>query len=1855
MTKTLRIFISSPSDVRPERAIAERVIARLDREFSYHFRIEPVLWEREPLRATEHFQDPDNIPQPRATDIVVVILWGRLGVELPAAEFKGAVTGRTVTGTEWEFEDAVASYREDKRPDMLLYRKTAELVASLSDEDGLAQMQAQKRLVDDFMTRWFQSSDGTFKAASHLFADAAEFEDLLYAHLQGLVRKRLPRRSGSERPPVIRWEKGSPFRGLASFDLEHAPVFYGRTRARNELREALARRAAAGCAFVLVFGASGSGKSSLVKAGLLADLKLPGMIERVGLCRHAIMRPSDRPDDPVAGLAAAMLDEDALPELVQAKYTADRLGGVLKDSPQQIEAPLEAAMEAAGQAANLARHAEARLVVVVDQLEELFTSEGMTEAARRQFVTALGTLARSGSVYVVATMRSDFFDRLEGVPELLKLSAGDGRYLLAPPNATELAQIVRGPAAEAGCEYEANEERGGLDEAIGRAATGNPDALPLLEYLLDQLWRQRTESGTLTFDAYDRLGGLEGALGARAEAVFETLDRRTQGVLPSVLRTLVTAGSGADDRITARAASMSSFSDGGPKRALVDAFLSPDSRLLTVEGDGDGARVRIAHEALLSHWSRARRQIESDRADLQTRAQLEQGAAAWKGASETDKPALLLNAGLPLSQGEDLLDRRRDDLPPDVIDFVETSGRYGRAQQRRRVRRLQATAAGFGLLALAAGIGGYYGFAGQREALRLAKVAEGQAALARKQEAEAKRQAELARERQTAAETARRAAQRNLLRAKTAERTALQQANAANSEKTRAQRLLVSTLVSVALAELSQNRPRSLAKVANAAGISLDSFAAVLPSVRDALARIAEGAPTARPTETSEPLAPALVDVAPDLSYTVRAVDNRVQLFVAGRRDGIELAAAPAPVRVVRIGRGGCTIIAGLADGRLHVWRLPCLQKRRRSVRSPILAMSRADISGAAAATINAHAAAPTSLAFGPRGHLIASAAPGEPPKLWRIAAPHSVTLVATLRGAEGTVRDMAFDPWARDLVAVTDRGKVHFWSLDGATRPVQTRSGTASGLTALAVSPDGRLVATAGNDRMLRLWSRRDRTNFRRYRLPDAARQIVFAAGGEAVFVMLATGRVDKLAFGGGWTRGIARTGPGRLVLPALNPAGPVVVSSRPDAAPIATKSGWMGDLRRICGELRRSKGATGARNEERAGAIDTCRRLVWSLPRKPMLRAHRDLYAGRPVGASTLATSVVRDLHGRTPFLTALWTGLHRGTALPPMSGEVLTHRDDNGETALHYAARFGPTQVMSRLLANGADVEARNDDGMTPLMLAARAGRTAAVEHLLGPGKARPDARSYAGESALAMAIEGGHSETVAALRKQGAKALRAVRPTTARWRARLTLPSGAHPEARAGYRLEAQSKPLWNSAKAIVHYRRAAAAGDGFAMYRLASYHFKGKGGVTKDLAKAVEWAKRSAAAGSPYGLNYMGFLHKNGYGVEKSDKAAFDHFRKAAEKGSQVAMVNLAIQYRATKGPERSNELAFAWFSRAAKAGRVDAAVELGKHYLRGWGVDQSFEKAAEWLRVAAGKKHPDAIWRLGWLYEQGVGGLKADRRQAIEHYARAAALGSAEAQYRLGWAYETGFGAARDPAQALIWLTQAASRGHGRALERLGRAYLSGDIVTASTTEARSRFLRAASVEGRQQLRLLNSRARTALSMLVARQRSPYLETASGRRYRYDTRGRPIRLVTRSWTRVFDYHPTLGKVSTVTTYRRSTETRIRIAFRYDDRANLVEARSSDGRWIRLAYGPSDLITKLTASKGRALSFAYENQSKRPTVIAVEGIGSIKVKYGPRGRMRGVSSDAQSRRAARALGSAMFHLQSLLAPARISVF
>lgn len=673
--RVVRIFVSSPADLRPERAIVRRVIKRLNREFGHHFAVEAILWEREPLRASASFKT--EIAKPHQTDVVLVVLWSRLGVPLAAVDQPGPLSGRQVTGTEWEFEDALAGYkRTGQRPDLLLYRKTAEIDVRLTSDTEVLEKLHQKNLVEDFFRRWTLDAKGNaFIAASWSFNNGSEFEGLVEEHLRKLLEKQIHSDEAIGRV----WHL-PPYRGLESFEPEHDQIFFGRTRARHELRELLTRQIAKGVAFVLVTGASGSGKSSLVKAGLVPDLAEAGMIGRVGLVRRAVMRPSDAGADPLAALAAAIMSSSALPELAQLQYGAAELAALLHDAPAQAALPIRQGLSEAGKLIEppLTDIAEKRLIVVVDQLEEIFTIDGLNERDRQAFIVALDALAKSEVVWVVATMRSDFFNRLENPQGLAlgRLAVNDACYRLLPPNEVEISQIIRQPAVEAGLRFEQHATYGiSLDEAIGQVAAKDSGALPLLSFLLDQLWRQRSTKGVLSFSAYRKLGELKGVVGKRAEDVFQRQPITVQKELVPLLRELVTIEGGTP---VSRSVPMSRFPKGTARRALVEAFLDAGARLLV----SDHGQVRLAHEALLSHWPRAKEQIERDARDIELRGRLEQEAKRWRIAPKREKRGRLV-VGLPLAEARALLKRWSIDLPEDVREFVIASQHNARGRQRR--------------------------------------------------------------------------------------------------------------------------------------------------------------------------------------------------------------------------------------------------------------------------------------------------------------------------------------------------------------------------------------------------------------------------------------------------------------------------------------------------------------------------------------------------------------------------------------------------------------------------------------------------------------------------------------------------------------------------------------------------------------------------------------------------------------------------------------------------------------------------------------------------------------------------------------------------------------------------------------------------------------------------------------------------------------------------------------------------------------------------------------------------------------------------------------------------------------------
>ena len=686
MTKLteVRIFISSPGDVASERQRAVKVIEKVQTGLEERVKLTPISWDEKYYTAAAGFQP--QIPPPSQTDIVLCILWKRLGSELPPHYDRPDGSHRT--GTEWEFEDALNSAVQKEFPDILVYRKT-EPVTFRAEQ--VAAEQADLSRLEAFWKKWFHNEQGHFTAGFQHFRDTDEFELLFEKHL----RQWLADRSGDIVWPVAL--KGSPFRGLEPYDEDHAPVFYGRHRAIEEAKARLVTSAVRGCPFLLITGMSGSGKSSLARAGLGPRLQRLGAAPGVDRWRRAVMRPAAHPGGPLLSLAESLFRDEALPELAAGDCAGPaELAACMAESPQQAIRSVGRALDRVAAALRTAegfeRDVAVRLLLIVDQLEELLQ---IPPAGREAFAALLAGLCREGRIWVVATLRSDFYPQFKDVPVLWELKDQGGQYPLSPPGPAEIREIIQGPALAAGLAFETDEQSGeSLDAILERGASG-PGYLPLLQFTLERLFELRDQQrNVLLQSAYASLGGIEGSIRAHAEAIFETLDEPAREALPRVLLRLATVRSDASGSLVSRPTALAGFAEGSAERRLIAGLLAPQARLLVCDGEGEAVNIRVAHEALFSHWDKAKAILDAARPALLARARLAQAAALWE--AEGKRPDLLWASAQLLLDAKALLAKHTLSLDALEQEFLEKS----LTRSRRAIWLKRAAVAGLAALTL---------------------------------------------------------------------------------------------------------------------------------------------------------------------------------------------------------------------------------------------------------------------------------------------------------------------------------------------------------------------------------------------------------------------------------------------------------------------------------------------------------------------------------------------------------------------------------------------------------------------------------------------------------------------------------------------------------------------------------------------------------------------------------------------------------------------------------------------------------------------------------------------------------------------------------------------------------------------------------------------------------------------------------------------------------------------------------------------------------------------------------------------------------------------------------------------------
>lgn len=480
------------------------------------------------------------------------------------------------------------------------------------------------------------------------------------------------------------WSGASPYVGLSPFDGEHAGVFFGRSRVIAELLAAMRQQLDNQRRFVLIVGASGCGKTSLLNAGALPLLSQDGGFDglralSIARCDLAAVENGDAMTHLAAALATWMLGERP----VFAPGPAADLAATIRGSPESIAASVEEAFRR-HPSRDLADQPQAHLLLLIDHAETLVATRARDPERDSAFSRALHHLCESPRVLVAMIVRGDFYLALiEAYPEIAERKLGEGHFDVLTPRSGEIAQIIRTPAALAGLVFEEDPQTAEhLDDVLRDAATAHADALPLLQHTLQALYERRSDDGELRFEAYRDIGGLEGALAHRAEEVFATLPEAARRSLDTVLSQLIVMQQD-NDSISARRVAWSALDENAS--ALAEAFVR--ARLFIGELSDGQAGFRVTHEALLRQWPRARDWTQDNRRLLQSKARMRRAAARW--TEEGRSVDHLLNPGQPLQEALDAARQLPDDLNADERGFLRASAKLHR---RRRWLRAGAIA-----------------------------------------------------------------------------------------------------------------------------------------------------------------------------------------------------------------------------------------------------------------------------------------------------------------------------------------------------------------------------------------------------------------------------------------------------------------------------------------------------------------------------------------------------------------------------------------------------------------------------------------------------------------------------------------------------------------------------------------------------------------------------------------------------------------------------------------------------------------------------------------------------------------------------------------------------------------------------------------------------------------------------------------------------------------------------------------------------------------------------------------------------------------------------------------------------------
>lgn len=649
--KKLRIFISSPGDVQQERMIARRVISDLSRVYQDYVNLEPILWEDLPLEATSSFQGGiDYFLNQYPIDIAVFILWSRLGTKL-GSSFRRDDGSEYDSGTEYEFDMMYTLWKQTKRPKIMVYVKDTE-PQLIGSSTHIKELLKQKDKLDQFIEEKFRDRETGTNYAYWQFDKQQTFEERLRTHLTRLIKDRI----GND-VTVREWE-GNPYVGLRSYTMEENTIFCGRKGLVYDIvGKVLLVNEEGKQPILFVLGESGSGKSSLIKAGVL-----PQLIETSsdGISYSAeIITPSSFRGHFYNGLVDLVLRYFQTLTLQNDPVASDLQNGIPEDYDFKY-------LRHALSQNNTSRRLP---IIFIDQFEELFTDSLITDEERKRCLHLLRGLCETQQIFMVFSMRNDFYSRFTSYPDLGLVKSMS--YVVDIPNVStsEIVEIVEEPARKANKCWERDEKGISLSKMIIEDAS-KLQSLPLIEFALSELYNECAESNEMTFEAYKRIGRMKGAVIQYADKFFSSLSPQEQDAFKNIFGTLIAVSNEKDNLFVRKTSVRKNIEKTDVQKGVIQKLI--DAHLLVSDKDVNGdSTVSFVHETLLDSWSVVKDWCKQHEEFLSRNDHYEKLARYWKSNGCQNKGLILERSAL--LEAEYFMFHHEKELQPTTLNFLDKS------------------------------------------------------------------------------------------------------------------------------------------------------------------------------------------------------------------------------------------------------------------------------------------------------------------------------------------------------------------------------------------------------------------------------------------------------------------------------------------------------------------------------------------------------------------------------------------------------------------------------------------------------------------------------------------------------------------------------------------------------------------------------------------------------------------------------------------------------------------------------------------------------------------------------------------------------------------------------------------------------------------------------------------------------------------------------------------------------------------------------------------------------------------------------------------------------------------------------